>query len=485
MNKFKRISTGVPGLDEVLKGGLIPSRSYLLVGETGTGKTILSLQWLFYGFRKKEKCLFISLAEPRCEIELNVSSFGWNLDEIDFTDLSPPAQPREIGEYRVFTPSEVEQEPMWEAIYKAIEKKRPQRIVIDSISQLQYLSADEFQFRKRILALLKLLNRKGCTSFLTCEPSGMEETSLIMVANGVIRLRNEVSTGRDIGIRSLEVRKFRGSDFISGYHPMRITSKGIHIFPHRIETPEKIIPAQRLIASGIAPLDELLEGGIESGTATIITGPTGVGKTSLGMKFVTQAIKEGEKAAVYTFEESVESILMRCQNIGIKTGRMVTSRALQMVLVNPMELYPDEFLCLIREAVEENGCRIVMVDGVRGYNLAMEQFGSLVAHMKNLVTYLQSKGVTLFLVNGVEHITGPFVLTEMGISYIADNILLLRYAEHAGQVIRVVACVKKRLGDFQPELRELMITSRGIQVGEKLSYLQGLLTGTPRSMIKE
>jgi len=201
------------------------------------------------------------------------------------------------------------------------------------------------------------------------------------------------------------------------------------------------------------------------------------------MQFMTNAIKAGEEVVVYSFEESIESILIRCRKIGIETDRGLSSCALKMMYVNPMEFFPDEFLSLVKDDVEKDGCRVVMIDGVRGYHLAMEQFGSLVAHLKNLMTYLQNQEVTSFLINEVEHVTGPIVLTEMGISHIADNIILLRYAEYAGQVIRVVACIKKRLGDYQPELRELTITSKGIEVGEKLSHLRGLLTGIPESTV--
>jgi circadian clock protein KaiC len=157
----------------------------------------------------------------------------------------------------------------------------------------------------------------------------------------------------------------------------------------------------------------------------------------------------------------------------------LTSGALQIVPVNPLELYPDEFLGMVRAAVEEDGCRIVVLDSLRGYYLVMEEFGSLVANIHNLATYLNQKGVTTLLINEVEHITGNLMATELGVSYLADTIVLMRYAEHAGQVIKVISCLKKRLGDFQPELRQMSVTAGGIKISEKLEHLRGVLTGIP------
>ena len=158
---------------------------------------------------------------------------------------------------------------------------------------------------------------------------------------------------------------------------------------------------------------------------------------------------------------------------------MTGGGALNIVRVNPMQLYPDELLSMVRAAVEEDDCRVIVIDSLRGYDLAMEEFGTPVAHLHNLVTYLNSKEVTTLLLNEVEYITGDLRATELGVSHLADNIILMRYAEHESQVIKVIGCLKKRLGGFQPELRQLRITPDGIKVSEKLGHLRGILTGVP------
>ncbi|HZQ10313.1 MAG TPA: ATPase domain-containing protein [Anaerolineae bacterium] len=476
-----RVPTGIPGVDEILNGGLIAERSYLLVGSAGSGKTVFSVEWLLEGRRCGEPLLYITLTEPASDIQRNMASFGWQLDGIDLLDLTPTGDADESAEeYQIFAPSEVEHVAVWQAIYQAVKEKRPQRLVIDSITQLRYLSTDEYQFRKKILGLVSFLNRSKCTSLLSFETSELErETSVGLAVDGLIRLRAEVSPSRVIGLRSLQVEKFRGSGFISGFHPMRITDDGIHVFPHRIEPIGGSYPAVQLLSSGIPQLDELLGGGLESGTTTIISGPSGVGKTTLGVAFLIAAVAAGKRAVLFTFEEAVESLMIRSRGIGMPLDNLLEAGTLKVVRLNPMEQYPDEFLGKVRHAVEHEHFELVMIDSLRGYQLEMEQFGTPLDHVRNLVHFLNRHGVTSFLINEVEFITGSLRTTELAVSHLADNIILLRYAEYAGQVIKVMACLKKRLGDFQPDLRELQITGQGIRVGEKLENLHGILTGVP------
>ncbi|RMG55538.1 MAG: recombinase RecA [Acidobacteria bacterium] len=478
------MSTGVAGLDEILNGGLIPCRTYLIVGATGTGKTILSLQWLLDGLQQGERGLYITLAESASDIRQNARSLGWNIDDIEIIDLAPGREMKDAiaSEYSVFPPSEVERIPIWRAIYSAVEEKRPRRLAIDSATQLRHLSSDEYQFRKHMLGMVRFLNESQCTSLLTFEPTELErETSVALAVDGIIRLRRDISRGRVIGLRSVQVEKFRGSDFISGLHPLRITSRGLVVFPHRIESPGGTRPGSETLSSGIRQLDELLAGGLESATTTIISGPTGIGKSTLGMQFLTQAAASGKRTALYTFEESVESILARSRGLGMPVDTLQEAGALTIIGIDPMQLYPDEFLAVVRAGIEQQNHRVIMLDSLRGYQLAMEEFGTLVAHIQNLTHYCTQCGVTTLLINEVEHVTGDLIPTELGISYLADNIILLRYAESFGRIIRVVGCLKKRLSSYQPELRQFRITDEGIWVGDRLANLQGLLTGVPMS----
>ena len=481
---IERIPFGIPGLDTVLNGGLIAHHAYLLVGAAGTGKTLCSLQWLLDGQRRGDRTLFITLAEPYESIQRNVSSLNWDLSDLTFVDLNPVReQPGQATEYTVFPPSEVERLPLWQGVYDAIEEHDPDRVVIDSVTQLRYLSTDEYQFRKHVIGLAGFLHRHGCTAILTFEPSQLEqEMSVALAVDGIFRLRMQVSPHRVTGLRSVEVQKLRGSGFISGLHPLRIDEQGVRIFPHCIERPNDARPGDTQLNSGIEGLDRLIGGGIESGTTTIFTGPSGAGKSTLGTRFMAAAAREGMPSIIYAFEESPQSIRKRSEATGQSIEALIEDGSLLIRRVNPMELYPDEFLGMIREDVEQHGRRAVLIDSLRGYELAMEEFGSLEANLHNAVTYLNRKQVTTVIINEVDGITGPVSITDTSVSYLADSILLLRYAEYEGRVIKVVACLKKRHSDFDPALCELRITDRGIEVHEELRELRGILGGAPSTV---
>ena len=476
-----KVSTGIKGFDEIVHGGLPATRSYLIVGGAGCGKTVLSLQWLLDGVRRGEKSAYVTLAEPASSIRHNASGFGWDLSGLEILDLTALGESLTEGEYRVFQPNEVEHAEIWRSLFDFIQAKRPERLVIDSVTHLRYLSTDPYQFRKHVRGLVSCLNQAGCTAYLLYDPSELaREASVGLAVDGIVHLRRGISPGLATGIRSIEVEKLRGTDFISGLHPLRIGRDGVEVFPHRIEKTGSTRPGELTIPSGIAGINELLGGGLESGTTTMLCGPAGVGKSSLGTQFLIEGAKLGKRSILFTFEESPESVMTRSRGIGLALAAHLQSGAVKIVRVNPMELYPDEFLAMVRRAVEEEGFSCVMVDSLRGYELAMEEFGMAKAHIHNLLTYLNRNAVTTLIVSEAEYITSAELrATDLGVSHLADTVVLMRYAEYKGQVIKIINCLKKRIGGFQPELRQLTIGSKGMAVGEKLEHLHGILTGMP------
>lgn len=313
---------------------------------------------------------------------------------------------------------------------------------------------------------------------LLFEPLEMKKASSVALAvDGVIWLRYEMSPGYIIGLRSIQIEKIRGSDFLSGYHPFKITNTGIHIYAHIIERGGKIAPGKKIWTSGIKELDLMLGGGIESGTTTIVSGPTGSGKSTLCTQFLMNEATKGIPGLIITLEESSLSFLERCRSIGMPADKMIEQNLIKIVEINAMETYPDELLVRMRHYISEGGYQLVVIDSLRGYTLAMEEYGTVIPHLHNLITYLNAHQVTTFLVNEIESITGSLRVTEHGLSHLADNIILLRYVEYDGELIKVIGCLKKRLGNFQSILRQIIITKKGIKVKNRLKNLEGILTG--------
>jgi circadian clock protein KaiC len=469
-----RLSTGIMGLDEILGGGIIPARAYLLRGGPGTGKTTVGLHFLTCGDPRTEKPLFITMGEPEEQIRDNAKMIGFDLDGVTFLDLSPSsAFFSEVQSYDIFAPAEVEREPTTQQIIAQVDVLKPKRVFLDAMTQFRYLASDEFQFRKQALSFLRFLIEQGGTVLFTSEGSAeAPDDDLQFMADGVIHLDFKPEG------RSLSVSKFRGSDFRSGLHAMKLSATGVEVFPHLIPGNYQQEFVVEALPSGVPELDELLHGGLERGTISVISGPTGVGKTTLGLQFMKEAAGRGERSVVYTFEERLDTLLHRAESVHIPVHAMIERGTLSVIQVEPLQWTPDEFARLVRQEIEENRTRIVMLDSTAGYRVSL-QSGDLVSHLHALCKYLQNMGVAVLLISEIEAITGEFRATEAGISYLADNIVFLRYLEVEGELRRAIGVLKKRLSSFERTLREIDITRYGIKVGQPLTDLRGILRGTP------
>ncbi|QBD83566.1 recombinase RecA [Ktedonosporobacter rubrisoli] len=467
-----RISTGVSGLDEILHGGLIPARTYLLRGGPGCGKTTLGLQFLLAGTANDERCLFITLGENEKTLRQNAAALGLDLAHVAFLDLSPEIDFFTKNQsYDIFSSADVERDPLTRHIVTTVEHLQPQRVFLDAMTQLRYLASDAFQFRKQTLSFLRFLIEQGATVLFTSEMSEqLPDEDLQFISDGVILLENRNRT------RCLQVSKFRGSDFSIGPHSLRLTSHGMEVFPRLLPDEHHTSFAKETLSSGIPALDELLHGGIERGTINLLTGPTGVGKTTLGLQFMKEAAGRGERSVVFAFEEWQETMLQRCEAVNIPVRAMLKRGTLSLKKIEPLYYTPDEFAQQVRQEVERHQARIVMLDSIAGYRLSLSS-EDLTMHLHALCKYLQNMGVAVLLINEVEMITGDFRATEIGVSYLADNIIFLRYLEVQGALRRTIGVLKKRLTSFESTMREIELTRYGISVGKPLTGLQGILTG--------
>ncbi|WP_292613108.1 ATPase domain-containing protein [Methanobacterium sp. BAmetb5] len=467
----EKLSSGIPGFDEILMGGFVPRRSYLLRGLPGTGKTALGMHFLTEGVKNKEKVLFINMGEPTPQVISNAQAMGFDTEGIDFLDLSPDEDFFAKQEaYDIFSPAEVERESTTNTIIEKVQSLQPVRVFLDPITQFRYLSTDEFQFRKQALSFLRFLTDNGATVLFTSEFSEQDpDDDLQFMCDGIINLEF-FKEGR-----SISISKFRGSGFRFGVHSMRITRSGVKIYPRLRPTVQKQELTHETISSGVPELDELLHGGIERGTTTIISGPSGVGKTTVGIQFMKEAAGRGERSVVYTFEESESNLINRCESINIPVKSMINTGMLSVVPVEPLRYSPEEFAQLVRNEVDENGSKIVMIDSTSGYNLSLRGEDP-VSHLHSLAKYMTHTGVTVILINEVENLSGDLKITEIGISYLADNMVFLRYFEQGGELRKAIGVLKKRLSDFEKNIRELQITQYGIRVGPPLD-IKGILSG--------
>ena len=467
----QRESSGIAGLDEVLSGGFIAGRSYLISGPPGTGKTTIGWHFLGAAPEPDPVTLFITFGESEVELRDNARRSGFDPDGTVFLDLSPSSELFAKSQtYDIFSASEVEREPTTRLIVDAVERLKPCRVFIDSMTSLRYLTTDDQEFRRTALSFVRFLVSHGAVVLMTSESSPERpDDDLRFLVDGVI----EVALGARN--RTIRVTKFRGSDFRSGPHTIKLDASGATVYPRLI--PERFGASfdPSVLSSGLPAFDALLHGGIERGTVTLVTGPTGVGKSTLGMQFANAAAMQGQRTAVYTFDERRETLVRRCRSVQIPVDTMLATGTLRVLELEALRFGADEFANLVRADIEDNGTRIVMIDSVSGYRLAVAG-DDLVERLHGLCRYLENVGVTVLLINELQDVLS-FRISETGISYLADNVVYVRYLERSdgqrSELIRGVGVLKKRLSGFENTVREFRITPSGLQIGEPLV---GILT---------
>ncbi len=471
----RRVATGIPGLDEILCGGLLAGRTYLVRGGPGVGKTALGLHFLIEGVRQGEPVAFLSHGTTVELIASDARSLGLDASAIEILDFTPgPDFFAESQAYDLFSPAEVEGAGFASELVRRFGTLRPTRVFLDALTLVRHLSADIVDFRRYAQAFLSFLTASGATVVFASGSSDREaDEDLQFMADGVVNLDYR----RDVG-RTITVSKLRGSGFRLGRHSLKIDDHGLHVFPRLLPETFGRAPTDERVSSGIDELDSILHGGIERGSVTLVTGPTGVGKTTLGMQFVKEAAARGERSVVYTFEESLTVLRRRSEGIGTPVGEMLDDGTLSVVEIEPLHYTPDQFAATVREEVERRDARLVMLDSTSGYRVSM-QGDDLVPHLHALAKYLKNMGVTVLLIYEVPQITGAFRVTDTDVSYLADNIVFLRYVEIDGELRRVLGVLKKRTSDFEKMLRELEITPRGVVVGKPIAGFRGLLSGVP------
>ncbi len=475
--------TGVPGLDEVLGGGFPTDRIYLVEGTPGTGKTTLALQWVIEGVKQGGPVLYMTLAETRDELEESARSHGWSLAGVEICEAAVPEEVlRPEEQYTVFHPTDVELNETTRQMLEAVDRLKPRRVVIDSLSEMRVMAQNPFRHRQQLVALKRYFKRRGCTVLMLDDRSPETvDLHLQTMVHGVIQLeQTPVEYGAER--RRLRVLKMRGRDYKTGFHDFAIQREGLEVFPRLIATD---YPLQfgdiEQIKSGIGELDELLGGGPRRGSSMMIVGTPGTGKSSLAQQFAAAAAARGEGAAMFTFDESVGSMLARADGLSMDFRRQVEAGRITVEPAYADLLSPGAFAHRIRRAAEgEDGhppAKVVVIDSLNGYMHALPEERFLMMQLRELLTYLNRKGVVTFFIMAYR---GLEAVAPVESTYLADGTILLRFFEAGGEIKQAIAAMKMRDASQERTIREMVLGPAGIRIGKPLRQFQGILTGVPQ-----
>ncbi len=473
-------ATGIAGLDDVLGGGLARNHLYLIEGDPGTGKTTLAMQFLMEGVRCGQKSLYVSLSESKSELLEIAESHGWSIDGIDVFELAADeSELKPEAQYTVFNPTEIDLADTTNALLAEVERLQPVRVVIDSLSEVRLLARDSLRYRRQILGLKQYFSGRKCTVLLLDDRTAeRHDLQLQSIAHGVILLE---SAEREYGVkrRRMAIKKLRGSSFREGFHDYSIKHGGVDLYPRLVAAEHLLILNPTQLKSGIVALDALLGGGIDSGTSTLLLGPAGCGKSTIAVRYAVSAVESGGSAALFAFDESLATLLMRGKGLGLDMEKYVKSGKISLRQVDAAELSPGQFIHEIRQLVEKQDLKLLIIDSLNGFLNAMPGEKYLAMQLHELLAYLSQKGVATLMTVAQHGFVGTNIDAPIDVSYLTDTVLLFRYFEAAGEVRQALSVIKKRSGEHERTIRELVMKSGTIVVGKILTEFEGVLTGAP------
>jgi circadian clock protein KaiC len=480
MSDPEKARTGINGLDEILVGGLTRGHTFLVEGTPGAGKTTLGLQFLLAGTSVGERSLYITLSETEPELRQGAASHGWILgDDITIFELAPPESLLDDEQQQsLLYSSDLELGETTRAIFATVERVKPSRVVLDSLSEIRLLAQSSLRYRRQILAIKHYFARHGATVIMLDDlTSEAADRTVHSLAHGVIRLE-ELAPAYGAERRRLRVLKYRGQKYRGGYHDFTIARGGINAFPRLVAAEHRSRFERRRLSTGITEFDTLLGGGIDAGSSTLILGPAGTGKSIIAVSFVMAAIARGEKAALFIFDEELGLLYDRMNGLGVALEAARSRGELIIEQIDAAELSPGEFAHRVRNTVAVDGVKTVVIDSLNGYQAAMPEENALILHVHELLQYLNRQGTTTFMTVAQHGLVGD-MHAPVDVTYLADTVILLRYFEAMGQVRRAISVIKKRTGQHESTIREFRVDNNGLALGQPLTTFQGVLRGVP------
>jgi circadian clock protein KaiC len=421
------------------------------------------------------------LSETELELREVAASHNWSIPEnLDIFELVPPESLLdEKQQQSLLYSSDLELGETTNRIFQAMERSKPSRVVLDSLSEIRLLAQNSLRYRRQVLALKHYFGQRDVTVLLLDDlTTDVLDKTVHSVAHGVVRLE-ELAPEYGAERRRLRILKCRGQPFRGGYHDFTIQTGGLRVFPRLVASEYRTRRRSSSLSTDIAELDKLIGGGIESGSSTLIIGPAGIGKSFLAFHFIAAAVRRGEHAALFAFDEELGLLFARSKAMGIDLESMHENGDLVLAQVDAAEISPGEFAHRVREAVERDNIRTVVIDSLNGYRNAMPHEQYLILHIHELLQYLNRVGASTFLTVAQHGMVGDMV-SPVDVTYLADTVILLRYFEAFGQVRRAISMLKKRTGPHENTIREFAITSNGLTVGPVLEQFQGVLRGVPQ-----
>jgi circadian clock protein KaiC len=475
-----KASTGIHGLDVILNGGLSRQDMHLLQGGAGTGKTTAALQFLLAGRDAGETTLYLTISQAEQGLARIAYSHGWTLEGLHVHELLPKNLAEQAAaDQTIFPTADVEFPAVIATIQQVVERVKSARVVLDSLAELSLLSGEPLRYRRQLLGLRQFFAEHECTVLLlNAHESEGDNYDIQDMVNGVIALEQSSPVYGNVR-RRLRIVKLRGATFHGGYYNFKIRTGGLEVYPHPKHEPGREHGRWGPLESGIQELESMLGGGLEAGSTVMVLGPTGTGKTTFTTLYAFAVAQQGLPSAFFLFAERPETFYQRSEGLGVDLRPFAEQGLISVRRIEAGSLSPGEFLQQVKQTVDKDGVKVVVIDGITGYFHAMPHEEQLVPQLNELLAYLGEHRVLSFLVVSQRGIVGSEMESPVDISYMADSVVVMRHFEAAGELRQAISVVKKRYGPHEHTLREIRFSPGSVTFGEPIREFSGILAGSP------